>query len=67
LSCKVERMRFLERIKDTLGIYKNDFKELKSKGYQAEYGSFDIGLNFMKGNHNWLGADVFLITFNSER
>lgn len=67
LSHQVDRMQFLKSVNDTTLLYKNDLKELKSKGYQEEFGSFDIGINFMKGNYNWLGADVSLITYNGER
>lgn len=67
LTHQVDRMKFLKKIKDTTALYKNDLKELKSNGYQEEFGSFDIGINFMKGNHNWLGADVSLVTYNGDR
>lgn len=67
LPYQANRMKFLKNINDTTAVYKSDFKALKEKGYQQEYGSLDFGINYMRGKVNWLGGDVSLITFNGER
>ena len=47
--------------------YNNDLKELRLNGFKDDFTSFDVGLNFIKGVHNWIGVDVSLVTFNGEQ